>query len=140
MLKINDLIISIEGYKIKNLYDFFRAKTKLKWNTIVNFEVKRNNQSKKLKIPLRSFEEWKENYPRVGIDVKEQNNQIKVSDIANFSSATHEFLDNRTINKGDIIISLNGKRIKTLKDWDQEMWVMLLQILRMFQKLVLGIH
>ena len=46
--------------------------------------------------------------------------QIKVSDIANFSSATHEFLDNRTINKGDIIISLNGKRIKTLKDWDQE--------------------
>ena len=62
LLKINDLIISIEGYKIKNLYDFFRAKTKLKWNTIVNFEVKRNNQSKKLKIPLRSFEEWKENY------------------------------------------------------------------------------
>ena len=119
LLKMNDLIISIEGYKIKNLYDFFRAKTKLKWNTTINFEVKRNNQSKKLKIPLRSFEEWKENYPRVGIDVKEQDNQIKVSDIANFSSVTFELLDDRTINNGDIIISLNGKKIKTLKDWDQ---------------------
>ena len=69
--------------------------------------------------PPLPFEEWKENYPRVGIDVKEQDNQIKVSDIANFSSVTFEFLDDRTINNGDIIISLNGKKIKTLKDWDQ---------------------
>ena len=55
ILKAKDIILKIDKFKIKNVYDVFKARTKLKWNSIVNIEVKRNTQVLNYHLKIKSF-------------------------------------------------------------------------------------
>ena len=120
ILKPQDLIVAINNKKIKNLYDFFREKNKLKWNSVVKFLVKRKGKLVEKKVTLGSFENWKKKFPRVGIEVCKHKSHIKVSNVDYLTSALPKFSSDSKISAGDVIISLNNKKIKTLKEWDAE--------------------
>ena len=120
ILKPQDLIVAINNKKIKNLYDFFREKSKLRWSSVVKFSIKRNRKIIEKEITLNSFENWKKKYPRLGIEVREEKNCIKVSNIDYLSSALPKFSSSNKVRFRDVIISLNNKKIKTLKKWDIE--------------------
>ena len=46
VLQIKDLILQLGKFKINNVYDFFLAKNKLKWNSNIKIQIKRNKLSK----------------------------------------------------------------------------------------------
>ena len=44
VLQIKDLILKLGKFKINNVYDFFLAKNKLKWNSNIKIQIKRNKK------------------------------------------------------------------------------------------------
>ena len=117
ILKAKDIILKIDKFKIKNVYDVFKARTKLKWNSIVNIEVKRNTQVLNYHLKIKSFDNWKKKQPRIGIDVEKKSGFIVVSSVHIMSSALPEFLSDSTLKVGDQLVSINGKNINKLEDF-----------------------
>ena len=111
ILKAKDIILKIDKFKIKNVYDVFKARTKLKWNSIVNIEVKRNRQVLNYHLKIKSFDNWKKKQSRIGIDVEKKSGIIVVSSVDIMSSALPEFLSDSTLKVGDQLVSINGKNI-----------------------------
>ena len=72
-----DKILSINGKKIKNMYEFYKIKNKLSWNSKVNFSFIRNTQKKDVTIKLKSLNNWKKKFPRLGFDLKQNNNYVE---------------------------------------------------------------
>ena len=117
ILKFGDLIVKLDKYKINNLYDFFKAKNKLAWNSEVNIQVKRKRKVLNFKLNIKSFDNWKKRYPRVGIHVKTEKNKVIVSEITLMSSALPEFFSPSTLKIGDQLIMVDNKRINTIDDY-----------------------
>ena len=117
ILKAKDIILKIDKFKIKNVYDVFKARTKLKWNSIVNIEVKRNTQVLNYHLKIKSFDNWKKKQSRIGIDVEKKSGIIVVSSVDIMSSALPEFLSDSTLKVGDQLVSINGKNINKLEDF-----------------------
>ena len=117
ILKAKDIILKIDKFKIKNVYDVFKARTKLKWNSIVNIEVKRNRQVLNYHLKIKSFDNWKKKQSRIGIDVEKKSGIIVVSSVDIMSSALPEFLSDSTLKVGDQLVSINGKNINKLEDF-----------------------
>tara|TARA_Y100001936_G_C15929137_1_gene588364 strand:+ start:62 stop:889 length:828 start_codon:yes stop_codon:yes gene_type:complete len=117
ILKAKDIILKIGKFKIKNVYDVFKARTKLKWNSTVNFEVKRNRQVLNYQLKIKSFNNWKKKQSRIGIHVEKKAGNIVVSSIDMMSSALPEFLSDPTLKAGDQLVSINGKNINKLEDF-----------------------
>lgn len=117
ILKAKDIILKIDKFKIKNVYDVFKARTKLKWNSIVNIEVKRNTQVLNYHLKIKSFDNWKKKQSRIGIHVEKKSGIIVVSSVDIMSSALPEFLSDSTLKVGDQLVSINGKNINKLEDF-----------------------
>ena len=111
-----DKILSINGKKIKNMYEFYKIKNKLSWNSKVNFSFIRNTQKKDVTIKLKSFNNWKKKFPRLGFDLKQNNNYVEFFDLQMLSSVLPKWTSNTKIQSGDKILSLNNKKITTIKD------------------------
>jgi len=127
----NDLIISINNKKINNCYDLSKIIKKLKWGKKTAFKVKRNGKIIEKEITPISFDKWKNKISDLGISVVEKKDvltnklNVEVKQVHKVSSArpgmTFIFKDSskiKLIEEGDTIISLNSKKINSLKDWD----------------------
>jgi len=120
-LEINDLILSINGNPTKTTLDYIKVKRKLQWGQEVTFEIERKGKILKKYITPISFESWKEKMVMLGIDVlTHKKKYIKVSNIQFFLSARPKFDSPTLIVEGDIIISVNSKKIGSIEDWDRE--------------------
>jgi len=120
-LEINDLILSINGNPTKTISDYIKEKRKLQWGQEVTFEIERKGKILKKYITPISFESWKEKHVMMGIDViTHKKKYIKVSNINLFDSVRPKFDSPTLIVEGDIIISVNSKKIESIEDWDRE--------------------
>ena len=119
ILKFGDLIVQINKKKINNIYELLIERKKLKWNSIVNFKIKRKNKYLDIKIKLNSFNYWKKNFPKLGFDVSKKSNSLVISKVDRLSSAIPKFNSKPIIKSGDQIVSLNGMKIKTFKDFSE---------------------
>ena len=120
-LEINDLILSINGNPTKTISDYIKEKRKLQWGQEVTFEIERKGKILKKYITPISFESWKEKMVSLGIDVlTHKKKYIKVSNIQFLLSARPKFDSPTLIVEGDIIISVNSKKIGSIEDWDRE--------------------
>lgn len=117
ILRANDEILKIGKTKIKNIYDFFKAKNKINWNSNINIQVKRNRQILNLQLRIKSFQNWKKKHPVIGIQVKKKGVFIVVSSISMLSSALPEFLSDSSVKIGDMIHSIDEISIDTLNDY-----------------------
>ena len=83
--KINDLILSVNGKKIKTINEWFRIKEKLKWKQKIKFVLLRDKTKIVSTIQLKSFDEFKQKTIMIGVDVvKYLKNFVKVSNIDYF--------------------------------------------------------
>lgn len=117
ILKFGDLILKLGKYKINNLYDFCKAKNKLKWNSKIDIQIKRQKEILNLQLKTKSFENWKKKYPVIGVHVEKKQGMVVVSDVRMMSSALPEFLSDSTLKIGDIITSVDDKSIKSVDDY-----------------------
>ena len=127
----NDLIISINNKKITNCYDLSKIIKKLKWGKKTIFKVKRNGKIIEKEITPISFDKWKNKQSDLGISVIEKKDlltnklNVEVKKVGMISSArpgiTYIFKNSsktKLIDIDHVIISLNSKKINSLKDWD----------------------
>ena len=120
-LEINDLILSINGNPTKTVLDYTKEKKKLEWGQEVTFKIERKGKILKKYITPISFESWKEKIAMLGIDVlPHKKKYIKVSKIHFFDSVRPKFDSPVLIAEGDIILSVNLKKIGSIEDWDRE--------------------
>ena len=120
LLFYGDQIVAIKNKKIENMYDFYIEKNKLKWNSSFNFKVLRDKKLLNIKIQLKSLNNWKKSYPRIGIDVVFKRNKIKISEVSFLSSALPKWNSDTKVKTGDHIISINGQKISNLRDFAKE--------------------
>ena len=119
--KINDLILSVNGKKIKTINEWFRIKEKLKWNQKIKFVLLRDKTKIVSTIQLKSFDEFKQKTIMIGVDVvKYLKNFVKVSNIDLFSSERPSIESEILIEKNDIILSINNNKISSIEDFDRE--------------------
>ena len=119
--KINDLILSVNGKKIKTINEWFRIKEKLKWNQKIKFVLLRDKTKIVSTIQPKSFDEFKQKTIMIGVDVvKYLKNFLKVSNIDLFSSERPSIESEILIEKNDIILSINNNKISSIEDFDRE--------------------
>ncbi len=119
--KINDLILSVNGKKIKTIKEWFRIKEKLKWNQKIKFVLLRDKTKIVSTIQPKSFDEFKQKTIMIGVDVvKYLKNFVKVSNIDLFSSERPSIESEILIEKNDIILSINNNKISSIEDFDRE--------------------
>ena len=119
--KINDLILSVNGKKIKTIKEWFRIKEKLKWNQKIKFVLLRDKTKIVSTIQPKSFDEFKQKTIMIGVDVvKYLKNFLKVSNIDLFSSERPSIESEILIEKNDIILSINNNKISSIEDFDRE--------------------
>ena len=119
--KINDLILSVNGKKIKTIKEWFRIKEKLKWNQKIKFVLLRDKTKIVSTIQPKSFDEIKQKIIMIGVDVvKYLKNFVKVSNIDLFSSERPSIESEILIEKNDIILSINNNKISSIEDFDRE--------------------
>ena len=119
--KINDLILSVNGKKIKTINEFFRIKEKLKWNQKIKFVLLRDKTKIVSTIQPKSFDEFKQKTIMIGVDVvKYLKNFLKVSNIDLFSSERPSIESEILVEKNDIILSINNNKISSIEDFDRE--------------------
>ena len=119
--KINDLILSVNGKKIKTINEWFRIKEKLKWNQKIKFVLLRDKTKIVSTIQPKSFDEFKQKTIMIGVDVvKYLKNFVKVSNIDLFSSERPSIESEILIEKNDIILSINNNKISSIEDFDRE--------------------
>ena len=119
--KINDLILSVNGKKIKTINEWFRIKEKLKWNQKIKFVLLRDKTKIVSTIQPKSFDEFKQKSIMIGVDVvKYLKNFVKVSNIDLFSSERPSIESEILIEKNDIILSINNNKISSIEDFDRE--------------------
>jgi len=120
-LEINDLILSINGNPTKTISDYTKERIKLKWGQEVTFKIERKGKILKKYITPISFESWKEKIALLGIDVlPHKKKYVKVSNIDFFDSVRPKYDSPALIAEGDIIISVNSKKIASIENWDKE--------------------
>ena len=120
-IKVNDLILSVNGKKIKTINDYFKIKKKLKWNQKVEFVLWRDGNKIKSILRPKSFDDWKQRQTMIGVDVvKHLKNFVKVSEVQLFSSERPDIESEILIKVNDIILSINGNDVRSIEDFDRE--------------------
>ena len=117
ILQAGDLIVKLNKHKINNVYDFFKAKNKLNWNSTVKIQIKRKNRILDFKLKIKSFENWKKKCPKIGISIKIKKGKFIVSGIDILSSVLPEFSSTSSLKTGDELVSIDEKPIKRINDF-----------------------
>lgn len=111
-LRIGDVILKLDKYKINNVYDFFKAKKKLKWNSSVILKIIRNKKEQDIKLDIKNFLNFKKKFPRLGIEVERKSNDLIISNVSMMSSVVPEFTSATTLRVNDRIISIDHQKIE----------------------------
>lgn len=116
LLNYGDQIISINKKKIKNFRDFYKVKNKLRWNSKILIELLRKDKKIILPLKVKSFDNWKKKFPKLGFDIKKEGKYMVFKEISIMSTFLPKINSISKIKTGDKLISLNNLYIKTYKD------------------------
>jgi len=122
-IKIGDIIKDIDGIKISKFSDLKGYLNTKRPNDIVNINLKRDNESRKVSVQLNRNERI--NFYLIGIlknmsekelSQKELNQGVKISE---FNSDYKNYWEDYGVKEGDIIKKINGNVINSITDIDK---------------------
>jgi len=122
-IKIGDIIKDIDGIKISKFSDLKGYLNTKRPNDIVNINLKRDNESRKVSVQLNRNERI--NFYLIGIlknmsqkelSEKELNQGVKISE---FNSDYKNYWEDYGVKEGDVIKKINGTLINTISDIDK---------------------
>ena len=122
-IKIGDIIKDIDGIKISKFSDLKGYLNTKRPNDIVNINLKRDNESRKVSVQLNRNERI--NFYLIGIlknmsekelSQKELNQGVKISE---FNSDYKNYWEDYGVKEGDIIKKINGNVINSIADIDK---------------------
>ena len=122
-IKIGDIIKDIDGIKISKFSDLKGYLNTKRPNDIVNINLKRDNESKKVSVQLNRNERI--NFYLIGIlknmsqkelSEKELNQGVKISE---FNSDYKNYWEDYGVKEGDVIKKINGTVINSIADIDK---------------------
>jgi len=122
-IKIGDIIKDIDGIKISKFSDLKGYLNTKRPNDIVNINLKRDNESRKVSVQLNRNERI--NFYLIGIlknmsqkelSEKELNQGVKISE---FNSDYKNYWEDYGVKEGDVIKKINGTVINTISDIDK---------------------
>ena len=122
-IKIGDIIKDIDGIKISKFSDLKGYLNTKRPNDIVNINLKRDNESRKVSVQLNRNERI--NFYLIGIlknmsqkelSKKELNQGVKISE---FNSDYKNYWEDYGVNEGDVIKKINGTVINSIADIDK---------------------
>ena len=122
-IKIGDIIKDIDGIKISKFSDLKGYLNTKRPNDIVNINLKRDNESRKVSVQLNRNERI--NFYLIGIlknmsekelSQKELNQGVKISE---FNSDYKNYWEDYGVKEGDVIKKINGTVINTISDIDK---------------------
>ena len=122
-IKIGDIIKDIDGIKISKFSDLKGYLNTKRPNDIVNINLKRDNESRKVSVQLNRNERI--NFYLIGIlknmsekelSQKELNQGVKISE---FNSDYKNYWEDYGVKEGDVIKKINGTVINSISDIDK---------------------
>ena len=122
-IKIGDIIKDIDGIKISKFSDLKGYLNTKRPNDIVNINLKRDNESRKVSVQLNRNERI--NFYLIGIlknmsqkelSKKELNQGVKISE---FNSDYKNYWEDYGVKEGDVIKKINGDVINSIADIDK---------------------
>ena len=122
-IKIGDIIKDIDGIKISKFSDLKGYLNTKRPNDIVNINLKRDNESRKVSVQLNRNERI--NFYLIGIlknmsqkelSKKELNQGVKISE---FNSDYKNYWEDYGVKEGDVIKKINGTVINSIADIDK---------------------
>ena len=122
-IKIGDIIKDIDGIKISKFSDLKGYLNTKRPNDIVNINLKRDNESRKVSVQLNRNERI--NFYLIGIlknmsqkelNQKELNQGVKISE---FNSDYKNYWEDYGVKEGDVIKKINGTVINSIADIDK---------------------
>ena len=122
-IKIGDIIKDIDGIKISKFSDLKGYLNTKRPNDIVNINLKRDNESRKVSVQLNRNERI--NFYLIGIlknmsqkelSEKELNIGVKISE---FNSDYKNYWEDYGVKEGDVIKKINGTVINSISDIDK---------------------
>ena len=122
-IKIGDIIKDIDGIKISKFSDLKGYLNTKRPNDIVNINLKRDNESRKVSVQLNRNERI--NFYLIGIlknmsekelSQKELNQGVKISE---FNSDYKNYWEDYGVKEGDVIKKINGTVINSIADIDK---------------------
>ena len=122
-IKIGDIIKDIDGIKISKFSDLKGYLNTKRPNDIVNINLKRDNESRKVSVQLNRNERI--NFYLIGIlknmsqkelSEKELNQGVKISE---FNSDYKNYWEDYGVKEGDVIKKINGNVINSIADIDK---------------------
>jgi Do/DeqQ family serine protease len=122
-IKIGDIIKDIDGIKISKFSDLKGYLNTKRPNDIVNINLKRDNESRKVSVQLNRNERI--NFYLIGIlknmsqkelSGKELNQGVKISE---FNSDYKNYWEDYGVKEGDVIKKINGTVINSISDIDK---------------------
>ena len=122
-IKIGDIIKDIDGIKISKFSDLKGYLNTKRPNDIVNINLKRDNESRKVSVQLNRNERI--NFYLIGIlknmsqkelSEKELNQGVKISE---FNSDYKNYWEDYGVKEGDVIKKINGTVINSISDIDK---------------------
>ena len=122
-IRIGDIIKNIDGIKISKFSDLKGYLNTKRPNDIVEINLKRDNETKKVKVQLNRNERI--NFYLIGIlknmnpnELSERNldNGVKISE---FNSNYKSYWEEYGVKENDIIKKINGKEINSISDIDK---------------------
>ena len=122
-IKIGDIIKDIDGIKISKFSDLKGYLNTKRPNDIVNINLKRDNESRKVSVQLNRNE--RVNFYLIGIlknmsqkelNQKELNQGVKISE---FNADYKNYWEDYGVKEGDVIKKINGTAINSIADIDK---------------------
>ena len=122
-IKIGDIIKDIDGIKISKFSDLKGYLNTKRPNDIVNINLKRDNESRKVSVQLNRNERI--NFYLIGIlknmsqkelSEKDLNQGVKISE---FNSDYKNYWEDYGVKEGDVIKKINGTVINSISDIDK---------------------
>ena len=122
-IKIGDIIKDIDGIKISKFSDLKGYLNTKRPNDIVNINLKRDNESRKVSVQLNRNERI--NFYLIGIlknmsqkelNQKELNQGVKISE---FNADYKNYWEDYGVKEGDVIKKINGTVINSIADIDK---------------------
>ena len=122
-IKIGDIIKDIDGIKISKFSDLKGYLNTKRPNDIVNINLKRDNESRKVSVQLNRNERINfyligilKNMSKKELSEKELNQGVKISE---FNSDYKNYWEDYGVKEGDVIKKINGTVINSIADIDK---------------------
>ncbi len=122
-IKIGDIIKDIDGIKISKFSDLKGYLNTKRPNDIVNINLKRDNESRKVSVQLNRNERINfyligilKNMSKKELSKKELNQGVKISE---FNSDYKNYWEDYGVKEGDVIKKINGAVINSIADIDK---------------------